>query len=86
MMACYEILQNLHTGCNRRPKYLWPAGVVIELDPDNRRVVTWLNQKVIVRVADDTPLTDPATLAARLKALRLNASPSRKPLKRRSRR
>lgn len=69
-MARFEVCQNLHTGCNRRPKYLWPAGVILEFDPDNRRVKTWINQKMIVPVADDTPVTDSAIVNEKLKALR----------------
>jgi len=68
-MARYLTLQDLHTGCSRKPRYLHPKGVVLDFDPENRRVITWVKQEKIRRVPDSTPLTDPAEV--RKKMMRL---------------
>lgn len=68
-MARYETLRDLHTGCKRRPRYLWPAGVVIEFDPNNPRVKTWVKTQAMKQVPDDTPLTEPAAIKEKMRPL-----------------
>jgi len=39
------------------------------MPPDNNRVKTWLSQRRIKQVADDTPLTSPKDYKAKMVAL-----------------
>ena len=68
-MAKFLTLKVVHSGCRRKPRPYYPANVVISLDPANRKVKTWLIQKSIELVPDDTPLTDTKEIRRKMAGL-----------------
>lgn len=68
-MAKYEILKHLHTGCSKKPRYLWPAGIIEEFDPTDARTILWVKKKALKQVPDDTPLTESSIIREKMKPL-----------------
>lgn len=70
-MAKFRTLKAIHTGCNRRPRYLFPADVVIDLDPDDPKVKAWIDKGAIESVPEATPLTEGKVAKQKIRQLRL---------------
>lgn len=57
MKAKYRTLCDINTRCARKPLYVYPVDVVIEMDPEHPGTKKWLDKKRIEQVSDETELT-----------------------------
>ena len=68
-MNKYLTCANVHTGCKRRPRFLWPENVVIELDSNHQQTKIWLSKRWIKLVDDNVKLTESKVIKDKMRSL-----------------